>query len=179
MLLKYPGVAKALALCVKVKVKLLSHVQLFATPWTVAHQAPPSMGFSRQEYWSGLSFPSPGDLPKPGIEPGSPTLQADYHLSHRDYVYTHLNLLNWQRTSEKKQREPNAKCLCHCSHFVASLYLMIISVSPSASPPGNMSHKDREEEACPSPEATSKLSSCLRPQMPPRPASCELETSAL
>ena len=48
-----------------------------ATPWTVAHQAPPSPGFSRQEYWSGLSFPSPGDLPDPGIEPRSPALQAD------------------------------------------------------------------------------------------------------
>ena len=59
------------------KVKLLSRVQLFATPWTVAHQAPLSMGFSRQEYWSGLLFPSPGDLPKPGIEPGSPALQVD------------------------------------------------------------------------------------------------------
>ena len=47
-------------------------------PWTVACQAPPSMGFSRQEYWSGLSFPSPGDLPDPGIEePRSPALQAD------------------------------------------------------------------------------------------------------
>ena len=46
-------------------------------PWTVAHQAPSSMGFSRQEYWSGLPFPSPGDLPDPGIEPRSPTLQAD------------------------------------------------------------------------------------------------------
>ena len=46
-------------------------------PWTVAHQAPPSTGFSRQEYWSGLPFPSPGDLPDPGIEPRSPTLQAD------------------------------------------------------------------------------------------------------
>ena len=56
---------------------LLSRVRLFATPWTVAYQAPPSMGFSRQEYWSGLPFPSPGDLPNPGIEPGSPTLQAD------------------------------------------------------------------------------------------------------
>ena len=46
-------------------------------PWTVAHKAPPSMGFSRQEYWSGLPFPSPVDLPDPGIEPRSPTLQAD------------------------------------------------------------------------------------------------------
>ena len=51
--------------------KSLSCVQLFATPRTVAYQAPPSMGFSRQEYWSGLPFPSPGDLPDPGIEPGS------------------------------------------------------------------------------------------------------------
>ena len=59
------------------KVKLLSHVRLFATPWTVACQAPLSMGFSQQECWSGLPFPSPGDLPDPGIEPGSPALQAD------------------------------------------------------------------------------------------------------
>ena len=55
----------------------LSRVQLFATPWTVAYQAPPSMGFSRQEYWSSLPFPSPEDHPDPGIEPGSPTLQVD------------------------------------------------------------------------------------------------------
>ena len=59
------------------EVKSLSRVRLIATPWTVAHQAPPSMGFSRQEYWSGLPFPSPGDLPNPGIEPWSPALQAD------------------------------------------------------------------------------------------------------
>ena len=61
--------------------KLLSQVQLFATPWTVAHQAPQSMDFSRQEYWSGLPFPFPGDLLNPGIEPGSPALQADALLS--------------------------------------------------------------------------------------------------
>ena len=59
------------------KVKLLSHVQLFAIPWTIAYQAPPSMGFSRQEYWSGLPFPFPGYFPDPGIEPRSPALQAD------------------------------------------------------------------------------------------------------
>ena len=58
-------------------VKSLSRVRIFATPWTAAYQAPPSMGFSRQVYWSGLPFPSPGDLPNPGIEPRSPTLQAD------------------------------------------------------------------------------------------------------
>ena len=58
-------------------VSSLSHVRLFVTPWMVACQAPLSMGFSRQEYWSRLPFPSPGDLPNPGIEPSSPTLQAD------------------------------------------------------------------------------------------------------
>ena len=62
---------------VRRKVKSLSHVQLFMTPWTVAYQAPLSMGFSRQEYWSGLQFPSPGYLPNPGIEPGSPMFQAN------------------------------------------------------------------------------------------------------
>ena len=51
--------------------------RLFVTPWTVALPAPLSMGFSRQEYWSGLPFPSPGDFPDPGIEPRSPALQAD------------------------------------------------------------------------------------------------------
>ena len=60
-----------------VKVKLLSHVRLFVTSWTVAYQAPLSMGFSRQAFWNSLPFPSPGDLPNPGIEPGSPELQAD------------------------------------------------------------------------------------------------------
>ena len=58
-------------------VKLLSRVRLFATPWTVAYQAPPSMEFSRQEQWNGLPFPSPVGLPDPGIEPRSPALQAD------------------------------------------------------------------------------------------------------
>ena len=58
-------------------VNLLSRVRLFVIPWTVAYQAPLSMEFSRQEYWSGLPFPSPEDLPDPGIKPRSPTLQAD------------------------------------------------------------------------------------------------------
>ena len=62
---------------IEVKVKWLNCVQLFVTPWTVAYQAPPSMGFSRQECRSGLPFSSPGDLPNPGIEPGSPALHAD------------------------------------------------------------------------------------------------------
>ena len=65
----------------KVKVKSLSPVRLFATPWTVACQAPPSMGFPRQEYGSGLPFPFPGDLPDPGIEPHCG--QTLYPLSHQ------------------------------------------------------------------------------------------------
>ena len=80
----------------KVKVKSLSRVRLFVTPWTVAYQAPPSMGFSRQDYWSGLPFPSPGDLPNPGIEPWSPTLEADALTSEPPgkpniYLYKSLN----------------------------------------------------------------------------------------
>ena len=59
------------------EVKSLSRVRLFETLWTVAHQAPLSMGFSRQEYWSGLPFPSLGNLPDQGIEPTSPAWQAD------------------------------------------------------------------------------------------------------
>ena len=59
------------------RISRFSHVRLFVTPWTAAHQSPLSMGFSRQEYWSGLPFPSPGDLPDPGIEPVSPALEAD------------------------------------------------------------------------------------------------------
>ena len=59
------------------KVKLLSRVWLFANPWTVAYQDSLSMGFSRQEYWSGLPFPPPGDLPDPGIEPRSPALPPE------------------------------------------------------------------------------------------------------
>ena len=63
------------------RVKSLSRVRLFATLWTVGYQPPPSMGFSRQKHWSGLPFPSPGDLPDPGIEPQSPALQTDALLS--------------------------------------------------------------------------------------------------
>ena len=77
----------------KVKVKSFSCVQIFGTLWTGAHQAPPSMEFFRQEYWSGLPFPSPEDLPHPGIEPGSPALQADAFIicatiNHLDLIET-------------------------------------------------------------------------------------------
>ena len=78
----------------EVKIRSLSRVQLFVTPWTVAYQDPPSMGFSRQEYWSGVSFPSPGDLPNPGIEPPSPALAGDSlplsHLGSPICTHTHI-----------------------------------------------------------------------------------------
>ena len=54
--------------------RIKSHVRLFVSPWTVAYEVPPSMGFPRQEYWNGLPFPSPGNLPNPGIKAESPTL---------------------------------------------------------------------------------------------------------
>ena len=75
-------------------VQLLSHVQLFVTPWTVAHHAPLSMGIPRQESWSGLPVPSPGDLPGPRIEPrspASPALQAD-SLSQRHWESPFLSV---------------------------------------------------------------------------------------
>ena len=92
-------VCVCVCVCVKVNVKSLSRVRLFATPWTVAYQAPPSMGFSRQEYWSGLPFPSSGDLPDPGIEPGSCTLGANALTSEPPgktanagvYIYTYIH----------------------------------------------------------------------------------------
>ena len=76
------------------EVKSLNHARLFASPWTVAHQAPPSMEFSRQEYWSGLPFPFPGDHPDPGIEPRPPALQTDtlpsgpYKSSGTDHIWS-------------------------------------------------------------------------------------------
>ena len=71
------------------KVKVLCLVQLFATPWTVAYQAPLSLGFSRQEYWGGLPCPSLGDLPDRGIKSKSPAMQANaLRLSHQSLALT-------------------------------------------------------------------------------------------
>ena len=85
--------------------KSLSRVQLFVTPWTVAYQVSPSMGFSRQEYWSGLPFPSPGDLPNPGIERGSPTLEADA-LTSEPPGKQKLDTEETSKQKKLKQREP-------------------------------------------------------------------------
>ena len=70
-----------LCVCVCVCVCALSRVQLFVTPWTLARQAPLSMEFSRQAYWSGLPFSSPGDLPNPGIKPMSPALVGRFFIT--------------------------------------------------------------------------------------------------
>ena len=61
--------------------RAMNNVQLFATPWTVAYQAPPSMGFSREVCWSGLPFPSPGNLPNPVIKPKSPVLAGRFLMT--------------------------------------------------------------------------------------------------
>ena len=102
---------------------MLSCVRLFATPWTVACQAPLSMGFSRQEYWSRLPCPPPGDLPNPGIKPRSPALQADSlpaELPKKPHicVYIHIseslcctpetnNFVNQPYFNEKKKNSRN------------------------------------------------------------------------
>ena len=81
--------------CIRIKVKVLvSHVRFCVTAWTVTCQALLSTEFSRQEYWSGLPFPSPGDLPDPGIEPGSPALQADTLLSEPLGKSIRINVYN-------------------------------------------------------------------------------------
>ena len=82
--------------------KSLSRVRLFAIPWTVAYQAPPSMGFSRQQYWSGLPFPSPGDLPNPGIDPGSPSFQADALTSEPLMWKSYINVPLSRKQSDLK-----------------------------------------------------------------------------
>ena len=87
----------------KVKVKSLSCVRLFATPWTVAYQAPPSMGFFRQEYWSGLLFLSPRDLSNLGIEPRSPPMQADT-LPSREVIMAKTNIKNRSKDSQPTEK---------------------------------------------------------------------------
>ena len=100
----------------KGKVKSLSCVRLFATPWTVAYEAPPSMEFFRQEYWSGLPFPSPGDFPIPGIEPGSPALQADASPSESPRKWSGSPGLNldfpaaWRRFYSQSYKHPYYLC---------------------------------------------------------------------
>ena len=103
----------------KVKVKSLSRIRLSATPWTVAYQAPASMGFSRQEYWSGLPFPSPGDLPDPGIEPWSPSLQGDALTSQPP------------GKPFKQQRDPSFSQCIWARSWVQVSFLVVLQVKAS------------------------------------------------
>ena len=144
------------------KVKSLSRVRLFATPWTVAHQAPLSMGFSRQEYWSGLPFPSPGDLPDPGIKPRSPALQADAltseppgkpsssDISYKSFKWTPLRPYKTSTLLEK------STCVfLMCEHIwlrqtfregpsCTSLYLWRVPVNWSRKHPVNICLRNKE-----------------------------------
>ena len=96
-------------------VQLLSHARLFVAPWTIiAHQAPMSMGFSRQEYWSGLPLPTPEDLPHPGIEPrslASPPLAAGFFTRATREAQIMPRCL-----VRKPHRFPQgANCVCKCT----------------------------------------------------------------
>ena len=98
--------------------ELLSRVWLFATPWTVAHQVPLSMTFSRQEYWGWLSFPSPGDLPNPGIAPRSPALWADSLLSEPPGMFPkYLLVHHWMNQPIKKDMWTRNSILGGLFHF--------------------------------------------------------------
>ena len=100
------------------EVNSVSRIRLFATPWTVAGQAPLSMGFSRQEYWSGLPFPSPGDLPNPGTEPGlQHGRQMLYPLSHRGILLLLLlkySIFSCSSTVFPKTSLSSLNYLCTC-----------------------------------------------------------------
>ena len=99
------------------EVKSLSCVRLFAIPWTVAYHAPPSTGFFRQEYWSGLPFPSLEDLPNPGIKPGLlHCRQMLYHLSHQGSQETEIKLPASVGSSNKQEFQKNIYfCFIGCT----------------------------------------------------------------
>ena len=94
-----------------VVVQLLSHVRLFVNTWTVACQAPLSLGFCSQVYWSGLPFPSPGNLPNPRIKPWSPALQADSLLTELQGKPKHIHTTIYKID---KQLRPNIQHICVC-----------------------------------------------------------------
>ena len=108
----------------KVKLKSLSCVQLFAIPWTVAHQASPCMGFSSQEYWSGLPFPSPGDLPNPGIKFGSLTLQAEALPSEPPGIFSQT-IKNFCLTNVFRILGQNFNSSCNGIMFIFLTYIYL------------------------------------------------------
>ena len=111
--------------------------QLFATPWTVDHQAPLPMGFSRPEYYSGLPFPSPGDLPNPGIEPGSPEIRADALPSeppgNLTGNYIHSLIITYSGKESEKEQHVYALSPLHISRFCSRSASVspVYSVSPT------------------------------------------------
>ena len=109
--------------------RLFSCVQLFVTLWTVAHQVPLTMGFSRQEYWSRLPFPSPGDLPDPGIKSGFPALQADSLSSQPPGKSPTLSLLILKLVSIHTHKSTGLKCLLHETMFI-SPFLVLSYLEP-------------------------------------------------
>ena len=112
------------------KLKLLSCIRLFATPWIVAYQASPSMGFSRQQYWSGLPFPSPGNLPDPGIEPTSPALAGRFFTSETPgKPYTYCLSILYIVVYISGSHNCNLPLYPFLSHLVTTC-LFSISVSP-------------------------------------------------
>ena len=130
----------------KVKVKSLSRVPLFATTWTIAYQAPLSMEFSRQAYWNGLPFPSPGDLPDPGIKPGSPTFQADALLSEppgkpsAETVPTRLKA-KCPLQANQDQKESKNPVTGHCGqHIPGQLQSQVIPMGLLAANPFCVPH---------------------------------------
>ena len=104
----------------EVKVKLLSRVRLFGTPWTIAYQAPPSLGFSRQEYWSGLPFPPPGDLPDPGIKSNKQDSPVTQKLKLLDWKLKEL--LGWPKSSFSFLSK-NKRHIFHCHQELFLLFL--------------------------------------------------------
>ena len=102
--------------------QLLRCVRLCATPWTLARQAPLSIGFLRQEYWSGLPCPPPGDLPNPGIKPKSPALQAgSLPLSHQGSPLKSSSYINWHKLSSRYQETVREKQMASWQGQIAAI----------------------------------------------------------
>ena len=110
---KQNGIASDSVVSASVLSLRFSHVQCFATLWTVAQQVPQSMGFSRQEYWNGLPCPPPGDLPDPGIKSESPALQADSLLPEppgKPYIYPYISATQHCKSTIRQQKKGNKWC---------------------------------------------------------------------
>ena len=111
------------------KMQSLSPVQLFVTPWTVAFHALTCMGFSRQQYWSGLPFPPPGDLPKPGIEPRTPALQVDALPSQPRFFYKHSSK-GFQCKQSNGQMLPRSRSVEPGYHQFSSISCLRLFATP-------------------------------------------------